>query len=301
MIAAVPSFHPALALLHIGSGPFSWTRWELHPSILIGCGLLLVGYAALIGPLRRRYALGPSVDDGKVLYWTSGVVLMFVALNGPIHDLSDNFLFSAHMIQHMLLMLIMPPLLLLGLPDWALAPLLRRRPLLAGARLLTNPIVAFAIYNAVFIGWHFPQFYNWALADHNVHIVQHLMFMAAAVIMWWPVVNPVPELARTTTPTRLLYLFALGIPMSIVSAIITLADRVMYPFYGDAPRIFETLSALEDQQLGGLIMWVPGGIIFWGAITIIFLRWARREERDEVREREMIVAAGIARAPGPTA
>ena len=286
----------SLAALH-GGADFSWTRWELHPSILIGCGLLLAGYAALVGPLRRRYAWGPRVDDAKPLWFASGIVLIFVSLNGPLHDLSDNFLFSAHMIQHMLIMLIAPPLLLLGLPPWLFAPLLRRRPVYVTARVLTNPLVAFGIYNAVFAGWHFPQFYNWALVEHNVHIVQHLMFMAAATIMWWPVVNPAPELKRINTPIRLLYLFALGIPMSIVSAIITLNDRVMYPFYEAAARVFPSLSALDDQQLGGLIMWVPGAIIFWGAITIIFLRWAKREERDEWRERELIAAARAGGGP----
>lgn len=288
MMAAAPSLYPALALLHGTAGDFAWTRWELHPSILIGCGLLLLGYAALVGPLRRRYRLGPPVSDGKVLYWLSAIAIMFLSLNGPIHDLSDNFLFSAHMIQHMLLMLIMPPLLLLGLPEWALSPVLRYRPVLVTGRVLTNPVVAFLIYNVIFAGWHFPQFYNWALEEHNVHIVQHLMFMAAAVIMWWPVVNPSPELRQVNTPMRLLYLFALGIPLSVVSAIITLADRVLYPFYDAAPRVFPSLSAMDDQQLGGAIMWVPGALIFWGAITILFLRWARREERDEFRERELL-------------
>jgi putative membrane protein len=290
-MAAVPVFHSALAALHGGVADFSWTRWELHASILIGCGLLLAGYAALLGPLRRRYALGPPAGDAKPLYFVSAVLLIFLSLNGPLHDLSDNYLFSAHMIQHMLLMLIMPPLLLLGLPDWLLKPLLRHRPVRLAARIITNPLVAFVIYNAVFAVWHFPQFYNWALVDHDVHIMQHLMFMAAATIMWWPVVDPVPELTRINTPMRLVYLFALGIPMSIVSAIITLNSQVMYPFYEAAPRVFPSLSAIDDQQLGGLIMWVPGGIIFWTAITIIFLRWARREERDEWQERDLIDAA----------
>src|SRR5690606_36198938 len=116
MMAAVPSLVPTLALLHGVAGEFSWTRWELHPSILIGCGLLLMGYAWLVGPLREKHRLGPPVSQAQILYWTSGIIVMFVSLNGPIHDLSDYFLLSAHMVQHMLLMLIMPPLLLLGLP-----------------------------------------------------------------------------------------------------------------------------------------------------------------------------------------
>jgi putative membrane protein len=157
-------------------------------------------------------------------------------------------------------------------------------------RFATSPLVAFGIYNVVFAGWHMPVFYNYALEHHSVHIVQHLMFMAAAVLMWWPVIDPLPELARLTPPTRMLYLFALGIPMSIVSALITLSENVLYPWYAAAPRLF-ALTALDDQQMGGLIMWVPGMMVYWAAITILFFRWSSREESEEWRERELIKAA----------
>jgi putative membrane protein len=219
-----------------------------------------------------------------------GTVILFLSLNGPLHDLSDNFLFSAHMVQHLIITLIVPPLWLMGLPSWSLRPLLKHRAVLATARALTGPLVAFALYNVVFVGWHFPGAYNWALTNHNAHILQHIMFIAAAVAMWWPVVSPVPELDRIQTPVRMLYLFALGIPMSIVSAIITLAQHAMYPWYVSAPRVFELLSPLDDQQLGGLIMWVPGMLVFWIAITIIFFRWSNREEREEWRERALVSA-----------
>jgi len=179
----------------------------------------------------------------------------------------------------------------MGLPQWSLRPLLRHRVVRASARALTAPLVAFALYNVTFIGWHFPGPYNGALVNHNAHILQHIMFMGAAVLMWWPVVSPVPELERLQTPARILYLFALGIPMSIVSAIITLAEHPLYAWYEAAPRVF-ALTAVDDQQLGGVIMWVPGMIVFWIAITIIFFRWSRREERDEWRERALVQARG---------
>jgi putative membrane protein len=287
--------YAALALLHPGAADFSWTRFTTHPSILVGCILFAALYLYAVGPLRRRYGWADSIPRSKVAWFMGGVAVMFVSLNGPIHDLGDNYLFSAHMIQHLLITLVMPPMLLAGTPAWLYRPVLKRPAVWMTARVLTTPLVAFALYNVVLAGWHLPTFYMWALRDHNVHIVQHLMFMAAAVICWWPAVNPVPELTRLQPPIRLLYLFALGIPMSMISALITLSSDVLYPWYAEAPRIFEGLSALDDQQLGGLIMWVPGMMVYWIAITVLFFKWSRAEERLERRRDEGLVAA----ATGP--
>ena len=284
---------PAVALLHDGEVHFSWSTWEAHPSITLGCALVLGFYFWAVGPGRVRHAPGESATRWQIASFVTGVAILFLALTGPMHDLSDYFLFSAHMVQHMLIMMLVPPLLLLGLPAWMIRPVLRVRGVTPVARFLTRPLVAFAIYNVVFVIWHFPFMYNAALEDHDVHIVQHLMFIATATMMWWPVVNPLPELAIMPGPVQILYLFALGLPASVVSAFIALAEDVVYPFYGRAPRIFE-LSALEDQQLGGMIMWVPGMIILWIAITIVFFRWARREDREEAAERQRLSGAGNA-------
>ncbi|MEX1184479.1 MAG: cytochrome c oxidase assembly protein [Gemmatimonadota bacterium] len=275
-----------LSLLH--GGDFSWTRFEVHISTLIGCLLWVAAYYHVI--VRWRPAGAQPASVLQQVSFTGGTVLLFLSLNGPLHDLSDNYLFSAHMIQHLIITLIVPPLWLMGLPPWSLRRLLRAVPVRATMRALTGPLVAFAAYNVVFIGWHFPSMYNWALVDHNVHIIQHMMFIAVATLMWWPVVEPVPELARLQTPARLLYMAVLGIPMSIVSAIITFAEGAMYPWYEAAPRVF-ALSAADDQQLGGVIMWVPGMIVFWIALTIVFFRWSQREDREEWRQRELLMRA----------
>lgn len=277
---------PTLALLH--GGEFSWTRFEVHISTLIGCLLFVAAYYHII--VRWRPAGEAPASGMQQVAFTGGTLLLFLSLNGPLHDLSDNFLFSAHMVQHLIITLIVPPLWLMGLPTWSFRRVLRSRAVLATMRALTGPLVAFAVYNVVFIGWHFPAAYNWALVNHNAHIFQHIMFIAAATLMWWPVVDPVPELVRLQAPTRLLYMAALGIPMSIVSAIITFAEQAMYPWYEAAPRVF-ALSAADDQQLGGVIMWVPGMLVFWIAITIVFFRWSRLEQREEHREREQLLRA----------
>lgn len=269
---------PELLLASASWDRFSLWGFEIHTSVLIGTVYLAAVYLFALGPARERYGWADEAGPTwrKVSY-LGAVALIFFALNGPLHTLSDEYLFSAHMVQHMLLMLVMPPFLILGVPPWLIRKALERPAVARVARFLTHPVVAYLAYNVTFIGWHVPQMYNWALVSHDLHIVQHLMFMAVAVMMWWPVVNPVPELERIPTgPLLMMYVFAFGVPSTILSAFITLSDTVFYPWYAVAPRV-SPLSPLEDQRLGGLIMWIPGMLIFWVAITVVFFRWTRDE------------------------
>jgi len=124
--------------------------------------------------------------------------------------------------------------------------------------------------------WHLPPLYNLAMAHHPVHIVQHLMFLTAAVLMWWPVLSPLPELPRISYPAQMLYLFLMSIPMSLVSVTIVYADSVLYPAYAAAPRIWG-ISPMLDQLSGGLIMWIPGGLYFFVIISVVFFRWQQKD------------------------
>jgi putative membrane protein len=255
--------------------------FEVFPSILTGCLYLLGVYWLATGPARRRLGWGDEVRPGtaRATAWVAGVLVIFFSLNGPLHAWADGYLFTAHMVQHLLLMLLMPPLLIWGLPPGLIRKALELRPVLHGARFLTHPVVAFVAYNLVFIFWHFPQWYNLALMDHTVHIVQHLSFMAVAVMMWWPIMAPVKELVRIPTgPLLMGWIFLFGIPGTVVSALITLSDDVLYTWYAAAPRI-TVLSPIDDQRLGGLIMWIPGMLVFWIAITVVFFRWTSYEYR----------------------
>ncbi len=206
-----------------------WQRWDLHPSVVIGLvllGGLYVYWGGLRAPRRR------------VVAFAAALAVLGLALNGPLHNLSDRYLFSAHMLQHLVLTLVFPPLLLYGTPPWVVRLLLRPRWVSGLARRITRPLAAGVLFSVPITLWHFPQFYEAALEQHALHIVQHLVFIATAVIMWWPVLSPVPELPRASYPTQLLYLFVLGLPMSLAGALITLADAVLYPFYVTAPRVF---------------------------------------------------------------
>lgn len=163
-------------------------------------------------------------------------------------------------------------------------PILAPRWVTAPARVLTRPVLAAAIFTAPIVLWHVPVFYEAALRNHSLHILQHLVFLTTAVIMWWPVLSPVPELPRIPYPGQMLYLFLLGLPMSLTGALITLSDFVLYPFYAEAPRVWPDVGALADQQIGGLLMWVIGALVLWGAMTVVWFRWSVREQAGDAEQ-----------------
>jgi putative membrane protein len=261
---------PVLALLH-PIATLNWWRWSIHPSTAIGIAALGALYFWAEKVSKRRTGIA---ERG---FFLAALVVMFASLNGPIHDLSDDYLFSAHMVQHLLLTLAMPPLLLAGVPGWMIRPVLSRRRVAPIARFLTRAPICFVVFNVVIALWHLPPFYNAAMANHNLHILEHLMFMAAAVLMWWPLMSQLPEFPRLAYPGQMLYSFLMSIPMSIIAVYIAMAGRVLYPAYSSAPRILP-LSPLEDQLLGALIMWIPGGIIFMIIMTVVFFKWNARGE-----------------------
>ena len=180
----------SLALLHKES--FSWSEWVLYPDFMVGWLLFGGGYFLLAGPLRRNFPDSRPVTGMQLASFVFAMGLMLVALQGPMHELSDYFLFSAHMVQHLLVMLAMPPFLIAGIPDWMLRPALRVPGVHALARLATKPLVAFALINVIFGAWHFPGPYDLMMRDHGVHKAMHLMIMATGVVMWLPVMSPLP-------------------------------------------------------------------------------------------------------------
>jgi putative membrane protein len=267
-----------------------WRQWDLHPSVVIGL-VLLGGLYVYLG--------GLAAPRRRVASFAAALATVGLTLNGPLHNLSDGYLFSAHMLQHLALTLVFPPLLLYGTPAWVVRPLLRPAWVQRLARAVTRPLAAGIIFSVPITLWHFPRFYEAALEHHGLHIVQHLVFLGTAVIMWWPILSPVAELPRAAYPTQMLYLFVLGLPMSLAGALITLADEVLYPFYVAAPRVLG-LAPLADQQLGGLLMWVVGTIYLWGAASVVWFRWSAWEEAGEADGAVPVEAYGAVTLPRPS-
>jgi putative membrane protein len=282
---------PSLALLH--TEPFDWRVWKLYPSFMIGWLLFAAAYFLVIGPLRHRFPGSKPATSGQVASFSAALLAMLLSLQGPLHEVSDYYLFSAHMVQHLVLILVMPPLLLAGIPDWVLRPAIRVRPVLAFARALTLPLIAFSLNNAIFLAWHFPGPYDLMMRNHGVHVAMHLTIMVTGVIMWWPVMSPLPELPRIAAPLQMVYLFLVGVPMMISAALITFSSKPLYQWYVEAPRLFG-IGPLDDQRLGGVIMWVPGGLVLWIAITAVYFRWTHREVRED--EQNVPVRPSVNRA-----
>jgi putative membrane protein len=251
--------------------------WNWEPSILIGLAGQAGAYLACVGPLRGRFAGSAPVPPARVQTFLLGVLVMFIALVSPLDILGDRYLLTAHMVQHLLITLVAPPLLLLGTPRWLLRPLLIPRFALPIGRWLTSPLVAFVLFNATFALWHVPAFYDAALRSLPIHILEHVTMFATATLTWWPIFSPLDELPRLSEPAQCVYLFFESLPPTILGALITFSGAVLYPTYRDAPRIWG-LSPLDDQQVGGLIMWIPGALVFFGVLTVVFIRWLNRDE-----------------------
>lgn len=242
----------------------TWSEWNFEPSVLIGTALLVTGYAVTVGPLNRRNLWDRPVPGWRKGVFYFGCLLMLLALISPLDRLGDEALLSAHMGQHMLLSFFAPLCWVIGTPAWLIRRLVSPRPL----RYMTNPLAAFLLFNGAMWTWHLPTFYEAALRNEGLHILEHLVFMAAGVIGWLPALKP--ELSgHTGTIRRLAYLLPSMFSCTALAALITLASLQIYPFYGQAGLPWG-LTSLGDQQLGGLIMWLPGDMLYAALIVWTF-------------------------------
>lgn len=237
--------------------------------------LALIGLAAgaWIGAWRAH---GGPLPRGRAAAFAAGLGALAVAMLGPVHDLSERSIFAAHMTQHLLLTLVMAPCLLAGTPgfmaDAAVETLLGRRAALRLARWLTRPLPALSLHAIALVAWHLPGPYRLALDSHAWHLAQHACLAGTALLAWWPVLGTARALPPLPFGAQILYLFVLGMPMTVVAAMITAAEQVLYPTVAASP--------LEDQRLGGLLMWVPAGIVPLVAFSVVFFRWVAAEWDD---------------------
>lgn len=250
-----------------------------NPDIIVGLALALAGYGAVTGRWRPRDV--PAVPWAKRFYFVLAVVSVYLAVGSPLDALSDRFLFSAHMLEHMILTMAAAPLILLGTPDWFWRPLWKWRGTRAVFRLLTGPAVAIFTFNIIFSILHFPGVYDLALRNESVHFAEHAVMLVTALLMWWPVLSPLPERPPLPEPIQLIYLFVDGALMIVVFALVTFATRPLYGFYDHAPRIIQGLTPLADQQVGGVIMKLATMVGYGAAFFVAFFRWARRERMME--------------------
>lgn len=280
----------AVAAAHGSTAPAPTLRtllgsWSADPLPWSGVVLAALAYLAAMRRVNRRHPASP-VPRWRALAWLGGLAAILVALTSAI-DLYAEQLLTVHMVQHLLLSMVAPPLLALGAPVTLLLrvsdPGVRRRWLLPllhsrAVRLLASPWVAWPLFTVVIWMAHFSPLYDAALEDAAVHVAEHLLFLAAGMLFWWPVVAADPGPRRMSHGARFAYLL-LQMPVgAAIGLAIYFAPNVLYPHYATLERSWGP-SPLIDQQIGGLVMWAAGGMVMLVAIAAVVADWMRTDVR----------------------
>lgn len=269
------------------TGDLVYVAWHVDPVLIGGLLALAVAYAAATGPLRRRLAPGSAYEPRRAALFYGSLVTFYLVEGSPLHDYAERYLLSAHMVQHLLLSYVVARLMLVGVPAWLWRALLLNRLVAPVARFVLHPVAAFAAFGVFFAIWHVPVVYEGALANPTLHHVEHVVFLATALVLWWPILSPLPELPRAAPIGRMAYLFLIPIAQLPVFAMITFSPEVVYGTYAVAPRVFDWLPPLADQALAGAIMKVFGLVFFSPPFLRIFFEWYREETRRAPMQRDM--------------
>jgi putative membrane protein len=250
-----------------------WRHWHNEP-FLTG-GLILAGwlYAVLAGPLRSRLAPGAPYPRGKAALFYSGLAVFYLAVGSPLDQVSERFLLSAHMVQHLLIMYPVALLILLGTPGWMADAFLSGRGLRAPLGMLFQPLTCAVVSTAVIGVWHAPFLYEWTLQDKLVHVAEHLMFLAASLLYWWPLASPSAAFPAPRYGARMVYIAATEVAMIPVAAYIVFSGDILYPTYEYAPRLIAGFTPADDQLTAGAIMKISGLAVSLVALGVCFYKW----------------------------
>ena len=255
--------------------------WHPHLDVWLLVAGLGGGYAWAVRRLGPRHvAPGIStVTRGQATAFGLGVLAIWVAGDWPVHELAEGSMYSVHMVQHLLISLVAPPLLILGTPPWLARMLLRPAWVLRWVRRLARPLVALVVFNLVIALSHWPAVVDLSLRSEWAHLGIHVVVFGTALLMWMPVLSPVMELPRLPYPGQMMYLFGQSILPTIPASFLTFGDTPLYPAYEAFTRPFG-LSAIMDQRIAGLFMKIVGGLLLWTVIAVIFFRWHQQETRE---------------------
>jgi cytochrome c oxidase assembly factor CtaG len=268
-------------------------RWSFDPSQLVVVVLFATVYLRRFVQARRE-AGGRGAGWPQLAAFSGAILVMLIALVSPIDALGEDYLFSMHMVQHILLGDIAPLLVLLSLSRVIMRPLTRR--LMSVERALgpfAHPATGIAVWLTMIYVWHIPAMYDAALNHDGIHALEHTCFFIGGIAVWWPLIQPVPMRRRLTGLGVFGYLIAAKISIGLLGIFLTWSHGVAYPYYEHVPRIWG-LSAIEDQNLGGAIMMVEQSIVLVIAFVILFVRMLLQSEQDEKRRERFEDIAPVA-------
>jgi putative membrane protein len=256
----------------------SWSDWHREPPLVYG--LILAGwtYGIVAGPLRQVLARGEPFDAPKAARFYAGLALAYLAVGSPLDQVGSVYLFSAAMVQHMLILYPIPALLLLGLPGWMVDVLLGHGILLRILRLVLNPLTGGLAFILVFGLWHLPRLFEQALQDAGLRAVEQTSLLCVALAFWWPMLSPSRALPAVAPGIQAIYLSLLQVALTALFSYVFMADHAIYPTFQYAPRLVGGLTPLEDQRLAAVILGVASSLVLLGALGSAFFRWARLSE-----------------------
>jgi putative membrane protein len=271
--------------------------FHVHLDVLAILGGLTAAY--LVAVRRHERATGERLEPGRRARFLGGVAALLAGAMWPIHDLAEGALYSVHMVQHMLFTFVAAPLLVAGTPAWMWRGLLRPAPLRRAWAFLTRPLVALILANAVLLFIHWPAVVELSVRSELAHFSLHTLLLGSAIVMWWPVLSPLPELPPISRPGQLLYLFFQSLAPTIPASFLTFGSTPLYPIYATFPRIWG-IDPLTDQMIAGLVMKLVGGAILWVMIAAIFFRWGKEETTEgwdalRFRDVEQEIRTGMGR------
>src|SRR5690349_20605863 len=257
------------------------STWDLDPAVIGVALAAAAGYAAAMGPWRKRLGITEEDRRQRAIYFAVGWL-----------TLGRYYLFAAHTVQLLVITTVSAPLLLLGLPERLVELLLPLRALREATRALLFPVIAALAFNVIVLVWHVGPLYERGLLDDRVHDLESLSLLVAGVLTWWPLLTPLERHERMARPFQMLYLMLESLPLDIFGVAANFALSPFYPTYIAAPRVIPALSAATDQALAGALLAVPGNILDIILLSVVFFTWIGRMERAQ-RERERALYAEV--------
>ncbi|WP_432776682.1 cytochrome c oxidase assembly factor CtaG [Brevibacillus gelatini] len=267
-------------------------RATWNPELILLTALIGLAYFSLTGPLRRTFPEAKPVTLTQKLSFSIGLLLFYFGMGSPL-NVAGHFLFSAHMLQQSILYLMMPLLLLAGTPSWLIRSLFYRKGLKRLLRVASHPITAILLFNALFSFYHMPVMLDMAMNNLAMHNLIHLVLLVTAILMWLPVIAPIPEIHRLSELQKLAYIFANGVLITPACALIIFSETALYSTYVNGPSMLcapffsapidksmfaVPLVPLEDQRLGGIIMKLLQELTYGSVLAYVFAAWYRKEK-----------------------
>jgi putative membrane protein len=253
--------------------------WHAHLTVWFNLGGLWAAYLLAVRHHHRRSPIEDPSWRRKAWFFSAGMAVLWIGADWPLHDLAERYLYSMHMVQHLLFSLVAAPLIVAGMPPWMLRALLRPRAVFVVFRFLVRPVVALILFNTVLLFTHWPAVVDASVRSEPTHFALHVLLFTSSFVMWWPVLSPLPELPPISPPGQLMYLFLQSLAPTIPASFLTFGHSILYEPYTQFPRIWG-ISAHTDQLIAGLTMKLVGGAILWAFIAAVFFKWHAREERE---------------------